>query len=777
MKFHFGLFILLFMMTFSLAGCGDLFKKKVSDKPMESSRFKVSCKLNMDELAKILDKDISGTLDCLGKNLNVFIKISELGKGGKLSRVALINFLRNNRSDISADTYKIIDTLFSVNHLITGEDPDFISKENMDKIISFAITFNYHAYKNFSYTFGSKLPANLAIHESHKRQIIKAGEAIQKSLLNIYVPESKDERVLDIMKLIGSLLPENDHETLEKIEGILFVKKIITGGEPHKITHKETGYLIRHLPGMFGILLDGIRYQYLNLDQLSLLKLVQKDVTDLSDIVFNRTRPDRRTENLFHLDEAIDGIDRFLNKDAEGSIQLEKFRALIHEAKRILTNRVPGNLNTADTEEKNWVTGLDLEKILAHINAVSSKGLAFHQFYDLPEIQKQLQLPYSISLDAKDYEHLFPQQKAELADFVRIVNNYRFMRGTNEVAFYTVEYHRNRQAVVEISIYEYLIRMGFRYYGSALSMSVEQLRALTKKFENELIEMDLILPRRHRNTAETIALLGSLFQYQSDDNKVLDVAEATEFAISLVTSLNIKGKLFERIKSNCSYDSFGRIEPGCFKNNFFEALCVLHRDRFPKLFEYMGAGPGCKQDFNSSHNLDYFEASAKAARFCHVYPDDKREIEYSESDVMAILLAMMHIETTILRWDTLQVNNLMDPNEVERAYAIYKPAILGMLPKETEKLPPKVLEWLAKRVYLYLVKYEEAPLQSMTGKNIAKLIKFLVSFNKKAPATRKTIASILWVVSEQSKIQAEAEGEPQFDCNWLRNPNNIPREE
>ena len=56
--------------------------------------------------------------------------------------------------------------------------------------------------------------------------------------------------------------------------------------------------------------------------------------------------------------------------------------------------------------------------------------------------------------------------------------------------------------------------------------------------------MDIILPRRSGNTSETISLLGSLFQAQSDDNKVLDVDEATEFAISLVTAMDAQTKLF-----------------------------------------------------------------------------------------------------------------------------------------------------------------------------------------------------------------------------------------
>jgi hypothetical protein len=143
---------------------------------------------------------------------------------------------------------------------------------------------------------------------------------------------------------------------------------------------------------------------------------------------------------------------------------------------------------------------------------------------------------------------------------------------------------------------------------------------------------------------------------------------------------------------------------------------------------------------------------------------------------MSIILAMMHVETTIARWDK-NLNNTMDPDEVMDAYAIYKPAINGMLPKLPSILDtPKIKETLSKQVFLYLVKFEEVP-QTKTGQDIWKLVKFLLSFKaKKAPAYRKTISSILAIVSQEGTKKSIAAGEPQFDCNWMRDPDHIPRD-
>jgi hypothetical protein len=314
-------------------------------------------------------------------------------------------------------------------------------------------------------------------------------------------------------------------------------------------------------------------------------------------------------------------------------------------------------------------------------------------------------------------------------------------------------------------------------------MGDKQLREIMKRFENELIELDIILPRRARNTAETISLLGSLFQFQSDDNKVLDVDEATEFAVTLMAGMDSKKIFMDFFKqkaqedATCKFDQFDRIDAACFNKYFYNGLCENYRQYFPRLFAYLGINQGtsCKANFNTSHNSAYLVASAQAARFCHIYPDDKTEIEYSESDIMSILIAMMHIETTIARWD-LNTNNQMDPNEVLDAFAIYQPAIKGMLPDAVAKLPPKVQDYLAKVVYQYLVKFESTP-KFESGKDIVQLLGNLVKLiAKKAPATRKTIASILRVVSEESGKRAAAEGEKPFDCTWLRDPENIPRD-
>ena len=307
------------------------------------------------------------------------------------------------------------------------------------------------------------------------------------------------------------------------------------------------------------------------------------------------------------------------------------------------------------------------------------------------------------------------------------------------------------------------------------SIDTDQMQKLVKKFEPELIELDLLTPQRAIGTADNISLLGSLFQYQSDQNKVMDVNEATEFGITLFSSLNVAKSLHESfMKENCPVDDFKRIEPACFKKYFWKGLCTHYREYYPLMFQSVNGPANCSDFVITKKNEATFDLakqlldrSTLAARSCNQYTDgDKEEIHYSEGDMMTIVLAMVHVETTSLRWDTNN-NNYMDANEVNNAYEIYSTALDGFLEDKSS-----IINKFKKQIYQYMIKYEKVPDEKDFG-SIWKFVKFLLSFNKKAPADRKTIASILVAIGdENAKIQTG----PVFDCNLLRDPENIPND-
>ncbi len=779
--------MLIMSLLLLLSGCGDMFQKQVQKVPLDSSGFNANCELNIDDFALILEEPIQGTIDCLGKNLKLFVKAVESNKPGYLSRVALENYIKKNRKDIKPEVLRALKSVFDINFLIYGDDPDYISDKNIDALVKFAKIFNEKASTNFKPIFMSNEPIDYENFKVQRDQRIKpAALIITSALKEIFNPERNGEvHKLDLLNLIDSFTAEENVNSMNKIKKMLFVKKIILGGEKFEINHLELASLVENFSSYVLLALDAVRYKDIRLDQESMVQFLNTDVEILNNLIFPQKMGDRSQEVLFSIQDAVDAFDILTHSD---KFDITKYIDLIKEAKVIVME--------GDDQK---VLGADLKLFFNHSLNVLKTGTMFHRFWATERVLLESRPGRQITYDFKNLYNLFRSEKKRVDHFVRILKQYRFMRGENISAYYTDDYFRNPTAVYEIAMYEYALTLVMKRYGcpannlegqeacnaigtlNGVYMTKNQVIALVKKFKKVLIENDLMYPGREQKIAETITLLGSLFQYQSDENKVFDVNEATEFAISLFTSIDISKDINDYLtklvdEKKCEADEFGRFNPSCVRGHFFEGLCLSYPDQFPKLFDSLGAtiyesesgNPKAKKLVckipNNQANEDYLITTSKTARTCHLYPNTTEEIFYSKGDLQAIIMAMMHIETTILRWDVRNRNNIMDADEVMDAYNIYSPALDGLLENQ-----PGIIKKLKKQIYQFLIKYEQVPDQKNFS-SIWKFAKFLVSFNKGAPAKRKTIASILLTIGEQGAAST-------FDCNLLRNPNDIPRDE
>ena len=770
-----------------ISGCSDFFQKDVVDKSLESNKFKANCELNVDEFALILEEPIGEAIDCLGKNLKLFMKSVESKKPGYLSRFALISYIKKNRQDIKPEVLKTLQSVFDLNFLVYGEDRDFISEANVDALVDVAKVFNEKASTNFKPIFMDNNSLDYDNYRVQRDQRVKPAAVIVSSALGkIFRPDRKGRiDTINLSELIDAFTTENNQASMANVKKMLFAKKIILGGDKNIMTHIEFGHLVENFSSYVLLALDGIRYKDIRLDQESTINFLNSDLELLNSLIFNSNMPNRNGEVLFSLQDALDAVEIFLGHDS--NLHLSKYTDLIKEAKLVLMDGEP-----------EIVTGADLRRLFSHGLTLLKTGTYFHRFWATERILLDARPGRPITYDFKNLYDLFKSEKLRVDDFVRILKKYRFLRGENISAFYTDVYMRNPDGVFEVAVYEYGLTLLMKKFGcpnntlggtvvcdgkpvlNGVYMKTEHVVNLVQKLKKVLIEAQMILPGREVKTAETISLLGQLFQYQSDENKVFDVNEATEFGISLFTSMDVANDINDHFidlskKNECEMDKFGRVSPVCFRKHFFEGVCLNYPDQFPKLFSSLGATvyetdpnrPNIKKLVcripSDAPNLAYLDRSVKAARSCNVYPNTDEEIFFNKGDTMSVFLAMMHIETTILRWDTRQHNNVMDPAEVMDAYSIYSPALDGFL----EKMP-NIIKKLKKQIFQYMVKYEKVP-DEKDFSSLWKFAKFLLSFNKDAPANRKTIASILVTIGEQGTPSA-------FDCSLLRDPDHIPED-
>lgn len=762
MFFKMKFILILSVMMLSLSGCGDLFGSKIVKKQLDTSQFAVECELDMNRFSEIMNQNISSQIQCLGENLHLFIRVVKSGKPGHLSRVQLEEYLRVFRPDVQPEVVKALKAVFDLGHLITGEDPDYISKDTVDKVINFALVLNQEAALNFGPIFQNESPVTFALHQNHRDRVSGANKAIVQALRKIFKSDRGGNiHKLNIMDLLESFTTEDTRQDIEKVKKFLFAKKVMLGGDEAHLTHIELEKLILNFDHLLLIGLDAVRYKYIILKQESILQLLKRDISDLFDIITQGDLSNRDHEVLFTMDQAIEAAKMVVDKE---DFDIEQYRSLIGEAKKIIMDG-----NTTE------VTGIELKNLFAHGKSLLQSGTIFHRIYDKFKVQLESSQPVSIDFD--EYRHTYPEHQAELDQFERIVKKYRFMKGEFIAPYYTRGYRRNADAIFEIALFEYALKLVFKTYGSpspnpdavgGYSMDQKQMIALFKKFENELLDMELILPGKIEGTADNVSLLGTLFQYQSDVNNKLDVNEMTEFGVTLFSALNVQDDVFNYLEDtmSCQKDQFGRIMPECFTANFWKGLCKDYRSYYPLMFESMGAPKNCEEFVPNEAAQKFLATSIDAARSCNNYTDGaKEQVPFAKGDIMTLMVALMHIETTILRWDA-NGNNFLDADEVNKAYTIYSGALDGFL---GDKNP--IIKKFQKQIYQYMIKYEKVPDEKDFG-SIWKFVKFLLSFDKKAPANRKTIASLLVAISEQN---AKGRTTPSFDCNLLRDPDNIPR--
>lgn len=757
--------LLLIMVMLTLQGCGDLLSKKVVKRELDSSQFRASCELNVDAFSEIMHENISQDIHCLEENLYLFIKVVKSGRPGYLGRVEFENFLRNNRPDIKPEIIKALKSVFDVSFLITGEDRNFISKDNVKKVVDFLLIFNLEAAQNFGPIFENEGKVSYALHQNHRDRVKTANLTIVGALRNIFNPNRGTAvHELNIVELLKSFATDDNVAFIDKVQKVLFIKKLLFGGESEILTHHELKKLLEDFDSLSLMVLDAVRYKNILLDQADLLSLLKRDLGDLTDIFMASSLGDRSQTVFFTIEEAISAAKVFIKKE---TLDFDNFKKLITEAKKMAMGWNGTNASP--------VTGAEVKALFDHGNSLLQTGTVFHRIYD--KFRIALDSPLPVDINFEDYRRTYPMHEKELKQFERIVKRYRFMRGEFESAYFTKEYRRNADATFETAVFEYLLQIVFKSHGSksanslgGYAMTGPEVYKLIRTFENELIELDLILPQRSQGIADNISLLGTLFQYQSDDNGLLDVNEATEFGISLMASLNMANASMDYFREKgCEFDEYDRVEPNCFRTHFFGSFCANYRTYFPLMFQYYGASK-CEDFVDTADTLSYLNMSVEAARTCNYYTDGKKEeIYFNNGDIFSIYMVMIHAETTVLRWDNPfnggNNNNILDASEMDKAYSIYSPALDGFL---TSK--PAIIKSLKKQIYQYLIKYERVP-DDKEFKSVWKFVKFLLSFDKKAPAKRKTLAAILRTIGQENmKLNPGT-----FDCNWMRNPTTIPR--
>src|SRR5690606_10144630 len=138
-------------------------------------------------------------------------------------------------------------------------------------------------------------------------------------------------------------------------------------------------------------------------------------------------------------------------------------------------------------------------------------------------------------------------------NFIRIVKDYRFFKGEGYIPYFTEGHVRTGEGLYEISFFEYIAKLIMKKYGVVKNgeyfMDQEKIVALMEDFKDILYGKNIIHQGRIKNTAETITLLTTLFQNQSDGDSLISVPEMTEFAMTLLSGYTLAQDMVAKMRS------------------------------------------------------------------------------------------------------------------------------------------------------------------------------------------------------------------------------------
>lgn len=730
-----------FLLAFGLlTSCGEMFMEKKKDKKEEQN-----LDVDPEAISNLLVKPIDGDLSNIQDALEFFVDIVKTDRPGFLSLNELKKYINQVMEDIDQDVLKMLDGVFEINSLLTGDSKLYMKKANIKKIIKILKVVNHEFVKHdLSEIFKNEDEISYLEHLSRKAKVYHVFHTIKKEIKNHYKLSNTQINIIDFTSKFRS---ESNSEMLDTLKDLLFVKKIFLGGDKEVLTSKEFGTLIDMMDSGAKIVFDIMHIASVKHAQSEAEPIIATLTQNIETMISSLYYPAGSTVTLFSIQELKSALGRFF----DGIGTFLKYDKSIRQAKDIFL------LNNSVNFGANEIHFLLSDIILKNLKR---GGFFIRTYKDKEDI---LNSPEAITKDIEGIITTSDQEYGFRIDFNRIAKDYWFFKGEEFSATYGSAFKRSAFGMYEVSLYEDIVTRVMDYYtdknGSAYlgyKLSFEQLVKLIEDFDDLLIGEGMLLEGRARNIGETIALMTSLFQKQSDGKgDDIEVNEMVEFAISVLSAHSLSKEGFKYLQTVCSTDSEGRITPSCFRANFVSMFDQLYPEtdktissKLPKFYKYI-------VDIQGAELTSFLEEAEGFSRNCTVFSDGTA-VPMTDVDLFMMMAGLMSVEQTFTRFDrgsgSQFNNNVLDVSEIMNSYhQVYKGSVKALM--------PKMAQGLSEYLFQYLIKYKRVP-------TTFQLIKFRLKRKSKreSSATRATLATVLKTIS----LESEENKKNPYPCETIR---------
>jgi hypothetical protein len=684
------------LMAVSLTSCGYVSDKPPANLDVFNSTALNTCKIDVSKLGEIFKADQKAQIRCLQENFVQFTKYVRSKDSTSVSEGELNAFIRKFFQGQSESIVKGLSLIFQLNMLLLKDEADRISRNNISPLFDLLVKVNQEAIiitqvikemgdeKNQGrfWELREQFTAAVTRFSEFTVKIIEKSPGLQQKL-NI------KDFLIEASKKLGD--KEINHDT---IDCLIFLKRVLVAGDKEVITSSELSTMVSKLPKILTLSFDLYFVKNTNFATDSdHARFFLTNVRDVYSIIeFNQD-----DFELFSVEQVLRIAQDFM-KDTD----IKKFKPSIVSLKSHMIGGSPETFSLRDL------------KIMLDIGHDYFEKTYFNKLsYNIYQTKLAITGPIT-SLDPFNLPEMFDlfsaRRIAELqADFQDIAVNFRYFRSKAEgVPYYGTQFARNKAGFLEAAMMKWASTRLLKGYGHKNAQGVQQVSQ--EEFRTFLFAMKPILEEFHlwsptpESFVRNAILLADLFQNKSNGDLEVNVTEATDYIIMILTAVQITDKVSSDLTAVCDPGINPEdpvFETQCFNDNFFGEIQGRYKKFFPRLVEYLNPKNTSKQDI-----LEYIEG---VEGFARDNPDPKLPI--NQRDSILIIGSLLNIETTFLRFDTNN-NNIIDYSELLEAFKVYRPAIISFA-----KLKPSE-EGYAQSIFLYMASKMEIPATGSWIKNV-----------------------------------------------------------
>ncbi len=523
---------------------------------------------------------------------------------------------------------------------------------------------------------------------------------------NGHVPEKMD--ALKFFLTVKEVFEDSITMESDVIKALFSAKVLLLGGEREKLTKSEfsllhskvenlggVGFDMLHIPmNLFKV--DEEKYKFFR-DNLERIVIILEDLPKYQKVFTTE-------EILLIADWSIKKktpVDETENE--EDRLDITKFRPTLQKVKARIMGGHPDVWTKSNFDTAVKIAQGALDK--AYFFELTFRGQGDLMYS--PKVITELPM-----LDMPEYKEFTSDQvKFYHQNFLYQAKHFKYFRDEEGFSYYGIDIKRNAFGFTENALVRYALDIFIRSYGSKKAgvwgLELEHLEVILKDFQPVLEELNL-WTMNFESYVSNVLLLSDLFQSMSNGTLRLELDEGTEFGNLVFQTMIMSHDFLAELKkvhddgtdaeegNDCSYNDPENLEFDtlkCHRPYFFDIFFnkLGYKKNYPRFYEFYKTAP--------KKELEGFIANVEG--FARDFGDDTT-IPMAARDYGLLIGAMINIESTFLRFDT-DNNNLLDNKELDKAFLVYKEAIIKVAKLDESK------EKYAKSIFIYMVKYMKIP--------------------------------------------------------------------